>query len=124
MAESVQLTLFVGSGDGDPEELDRSTRRLRTELQDLSVDSVSLEPAGDLPAGAKAADAATLGALAVSLAPAVIPALIDLLKHWMGRKEGRTVVIRKRKGSASTEIEIKAPLSESDLAALVKRLTA
>lgn len=124
MAESVQLTLFVGCADGDSEELDRSTRRLRTELQDLSLDSVSLETSGDPPAGAKAADAATLGALAVSLAPAVIPALIDLLKHWMARKEGRTVVIRKKRGSASTEIEIKAPLSESDLAALVKRLTA
>jgi hypothetical protein len=124
MAESVQLTLFVGSVDGDPEELDRSTRRLRTELQDLSVDSVSLETSGDLPAGAKGADPATLGTLAVSLAPAVVPALIGLLKHWMTRKEGRTVVIRKKRGSTSTEIEIKAPLSESDLAALVKRLTA
>ena len=123
MADNIQLTLLVGQPDADPDELDRSTRRLRAELQDLSLESVSLATSGELPAGAKAADPVTLGALAVSLAPVVMPALIEFLKSWMARKEGRTVVIRKKRGDASTEIEIRAPLSEADIAALAKRLS-
>lgn len=113
----------MGHPDADAEELDRSTRRLRAELQDLSLESVSLATSGELPAGAKAADPVTLGALAVSLAPIMMPALIEFLKSWMVRKEGRTVVIKKTQGDVSTEIEVKGPLSESDIAALVKRLT-
>jgi hypothetical protein len=123
MADDIELTLLVGQPDADAEELDRTTRRLRTELKDLSVESVSLSTAGQLPAGAKGADAVTLGALTISLAPVVIPPLIELLKSWMGRKEGRTVVIRKTVGDTSTEIEIKSALSDSAIAALVKGLS-
>jgi hypothetical protein len=123
MAEHIQLTLVVGQPDADPDELDQTTRRLRAELRDLSVDSVSPATAGELPAGAKGGDAVTLGALAISLAPVVVPALIEFLKNWMARKEGRTVVIRRKRGSVSTEIEIKAPLDPSEISALVKRLS-
>ena len=124
MADDIELTLLVGQPDADAEELDRTTRRLRTELKDLSVESVSLSTAGRLPAGAKAADPVTLGAITISLAPVVIPPLIEFLKSWMARKEGRTVVIRKRVGDTSTEIEIKSALSDSAIAALVKGLSA
>ena len=124
MADDIELTLLVGQPDADAEELDRTTRRLRTELKDLSVESVSLSTAGQLPAGAKAADPVTLGAITISLAPVVIPPLIEFLKSWMARKEGRTVVIRKKVGDTSTEIEIKSALSDSAIAALVKGLSA
>ena len=123
--ENVQLTLLLRPADPDPdrEELDRATRSLRAELQDLPIDSVSLARAGEVPAGAKAGDAVTLGALTLSLAPIVLPALIEFLKGWMGRKEGRTIVIRKKTGDAATEIEIKAPLSEAAIANLVEQLS-
>ena len=121
MPDNVQLTLLVKPGESDPDELDLATRRLLTELQDLPIDSVSLAPAGDLPAGAKAGDAITLGALSLSLAPIVVPALVEFLKSWLARREGRSVVIRKKRGG--TEIEIKSPLSESAIAALVKQLS-
>ena len=123
MPDNIQLTLLVKPGDADQDELDLTTRRLCTELQDLPIDSVSLATAGELPAGAKAVDPVSIGALTLSLAPIVVPALIELLKSWMARKEGRTVVIRKKLGGAATEIEIKAPLSESAIAALVQRLS-
>ena len=123
--DNVQLTLLLKPADPDPdrEELDRATRSLRAELQELPIDSVSLERTGDVPAGAKAGDAITLGALTLSLAPIVLPALIDFLKGWMSRKEGRTIVIRKKTGDAATEIEIKAPLSEAAIADLVEQLS-
>jgi hypothetical protein len=122
MPDNIELTLLVAPGDSDPEALDRATRRLRTELQELPVDSVSLASGGASPAGAKAGDVIALGALTLSLAPVVVPALLDFLKGWLSRKEGRSVVIRKKLGDASTEIEIKAPLSESAIFDLVERL--
>ena len=91
MPDNIQLTLLVKPGDADQDELDLTTRRLCTELQDLPIDSVSLATAGDLPVGAKAVDPVSIGALTLSLAPIVVPALIELLKSWMARKEGRTV---------------------------------
>lgn len=118
MADNIELTLLVGHRDDDPDELDSATRRLRAELQELPIESASLV-AAEKPAGTKAGDAITLGALAVSLAPVVVPAFVDFLKSWMARKEGRTVVVR-RKG---TEIEIKAPLSESAITKLVEQLS-
>jgi hypothetical protein len=124
MAESIELTLLVKpAADADPEELDHATRSLRAELQDLPIDSISLATAGEVPAGAKAGDAVAIGSLVLSLAPIVMPVLIDFLKSWIARKEGRLIVIRKKLGDAATEIEIKAPLSESTIAELVEQLS-
>jgi hypothetical protein len=123
MPDSVELTLVVKPGESDPDEVDLATRGLLTELQDLPLESASLAPAGELPAGAKAAEAVTLGALSLSLAPVVVPALLEFLKSWLARREGRTVVIRKKGGGTATEIEIKSPMSESAIAALIKQLS-
>ena len=123
MADNIELTVLVGQPDADAEELDSTTRRLRTELKDLSVDSVSLATSGELPAGTKGGDPVTLGALTITLAPVIVPALVEFLKSWMARKEGRSVVIRKTVGGTSTEIEIKSALSDSAIAELVKGLS-
>jgi len=123
MADNIQLLLLVKPENDDPDEVDLATRRLRAELQDLPVESVSLAEAGQLPAGAKAGDPVTIGALTLSLAPVVIPALMAFLRSWMSRKEGRSLVIRRKFGDDSTEIEIKSPLSESAIADLVERLS-
>jgi hypothetical protein len=118
MPDTIELTVEVGQGDVDPEELDCATRRLRAELQELPIESASLV-AAEKPTGTKAGEAVTLGALAISLAPVVVPALVDFLKSWIARKEGRTIVLR-RKG---TTVEIKAPLSETAIARLVEQLS-
>ena len=123
LPDNVQLTLLVRPQDADLEELDETTRQLRTELQQLPVDAVSLA-AGPAPAvGAKVGDPVTLGALTLSLAPIVIPAVLEFLKSWMGRKEGRSVVIRAKVGDSTTEIEIKAPISQAEISALVEQLS-
>ena len=123
MPDNIQLMLLVRPEGEDSDDIDLATRRLRSELQDLPIESVSLAPAGALPPGAKAGDPVALGALTLSLAPIVIPAFLEFLKSWMGRKEGRSVVIRRTIGDASTEIEIKSPVSEAGLSALVEQLS-
>ena len=122
MPQNVQLTLLVQPQEADLEQLDETTRLLRTELAQLPVDSVSLAPGAAPPVGAKLGDPVTLGALTLTLAPIVIPAILEFLKSWMGRKEGRSVVIRTKVGDSTTEIEIKAPISQAEISALVERL--
>jgi hypothetical protein len=80
----VRLTVAVERApEGDDAELDQLTRQLRTELLDTDVEDVRLLREGEAPAGAKVVDPATIGSLAVTLAPAAIPGLIGLLQGWL-----------------------------------------
>ena len=123
MPDIVELELVVRPMDGDPDQIDQVTQRLAAELRELPVETVAPLVGGSAPSGAKAGDVATLGALALSLAPVVVPALVEFLKAWIGRKEGRTVVIRTRVGTTSAEVEIKSPMSEAEIATLVEQLS-
>jgi hypothetical protein len=82
------VRLEVADEAGD-EELDRLARRLRAELGELDVDVLAV--AGDLPAGAKAADPVTIGSLVVAFSAAggVFPGLLETLREWLGRQAGR-----------------------------------
>jgi hypothetical protein len=60
----------AGAGyDMDRDAFDSLTRQLRSELLDLEVESAELIHEGEPPEGAKAADAVTLGELAVTVLP-------------------------------------------------------
>ncbi|MFQ5613749.1 MAG: hypothetical protein ACE5H9_16615 [Anaerolineae bacterium] len=105
-AQIANLTLQVDAGqDTDAEELDRLTRQLRDELWELDVESVELAAGGDLPEGAKSAEALTLGALAVAVLPAVVPKLVEFLQAWSMRGENRVVKIKTQAGDRSLEVE-------------------
>jgi hypothetical protein len=82
------VRLEVADEAGD-EELDRLARRLRAELGELDVDVLAV--AGDLPAGAKAADPVTIGSLVVAFSAAggVFPGLLETLREWLGRQAGK-----------------------------------
>jgi hypothetical protein len=93
MAEAITLTI-APHDEVDTTELDSLTRSLRDEIAALDVDSAELERGADLPTGAKG-DPLTVGSLVVSLASAgVFGALIELLKSWALRREGRSVTIK------------------------------
>jgi hypothetical protein len=70
---------------------DRLVRRLRAELVQLDVESVSLAAEGNVPDGAKGVDPVTVGALVVALSASggVFTALIETLRDWLGRQSGR-----------------------------------
>jgi membrane-associated two-gene conflict system component 1 (EACC1) len=82
----VRLEVEADAGD---EELDRLARRLRAELGELDVDVLAV--AGDLPAGAKAADPVTIGSLVVAFSAAggVFPGMLETLREWLGRQAGK-----------------------------------
>jgi membrane-associated two-gene conflict system component 1 (EACC1) len=75
----------------DPEMTERLIRQLRAELAELDVESVELGAGGAVPAGAKAADPVTLGAIVVALSASggVFTTVIETLRDWLGRSSRR-----------------------------------
>ena len=105
----VQLTLALeGGADSDARELDQLTAQLRDRLLELEVDDVDRVRSGEVPEGARSIDPLTLGALVVTLAPAVLQAVVSLVETWSRHRrvgavkltiDGRTLEL----GEASPE---------------------
>lgn len=123
--KAASLILHIQAGKGtDAEELDCLTRQLLAEIQELEVESVELVKDKAIPSGAKSVEAVTLGALAVSVLPTVIPKLIDFLQAWVMRRERRMVKIKTQTGDRSLEVEYSpTTMSPDELKSLVDMLT-
>ena len=121
----INLILNIETGyDMDRDALDSMTRQLRSELFDLEVESVDLIREGDLPEEAKAADAVTLGALAVAVLPNLLSKLVEYLQLWSLRAEGRKIKVKTQAGNRSIELEYtSAAISPHELQKLVETLT-
>jgi hypothetical protein len=121
--ELPELLIILSLEDSDPEELDNLTRELKMEIGDLDVETVENVSAGTLPEGTKAVDWASMGQIAVSLAPTVIPPLFGLLKSWIERKPSTPVKIKVRVGKKTAQIEYDpTKTTAKDLDTLVKSL--
>ena len=75
----------------DAEAAERAARQLRTEISELDVESVRGVASGAAPAGAKGADAVTVGAVVVALSASggVFTALVETVRDWLGRSAAR-----------------------------------
>ena len=123
LPRSLNLTLLINTGEeADAEELDRLTRQLRTEIQELDVESVEFVTSGEAPEGTKSGEAVALGSLAVVLLPAVAPKLIALLQSWSMRGENRTVQVTAKVGDESLVPENSETMSLEELKRLVNTL--
>jgi hypothetical protein len=73
--------------------------------------SLGLDPRraaeGEVPERAKAVDAMAIATLVMPLLVAVAPKLVDLLKDWATRGEGRTlkITVKDKKGKETLTIE-------------------
>ena len=118
-----ELFIEVVLDGGDHAELDELTRQLKAEVEDLSVDSVEDVINGNAPDGTKALDITVIGQMAVTLAPAIIPPLFELLKSWVERKPSTPVKIKVRIGKRTAQIEYDpTKTTAKDLEVLVKTL--
>ena len=123
LPRSLNLTLLINTGaEDDAEELDRLTRQLRTEIQELDVESVEFVTSGEAPEGVKSGEVVALGSLAVVLLPAVAPKLIALLRSWSMRGENRTVQVTAKVGDESLVPENSETMSLEELKRLVNTL--
>jgi hypothetical protein len=82
------VALQLTSAELDPEYLADLTGGLRAEILSLPVESVDLAPAGEPPPGAKAGEALAVGALVVSIAPALVESLMAIISSWLTRQPG------------------------------------
>jgi len=93
--DKAEFDIVVSVEGATREELDRLTRQLLSRLRELNVESAALARAGAAPVGSKG-DPVTIGAIAVSAIPTVIPAVIALVQAWSARGPGRTVKFKGR----------------------------
>ncbi len=105
MEDLFQFTVQIALEEADPEELDHLTRQLADELRQHEVESVALVQAGQAPKGSKAAEAVTLGALAVAVLPTLLPKVVEFCQAWAQRSQGRLVKFKGRVGAQEIEFE-------------------
>lgn len=84
------MVVLDGGTDTDAPELARLTGQLRGQLLELSVDTVELERSEEIPEGAKPLDPVTIGALVVTLGPAVLEAAVALVDRWLAHRPVRS----------------------------------
>jgi len=121
---ATRLTIEVDAGgDALPEDVDALTRRLRSEIQDFGVEDVTLKTTTAVPAGTKSVEAVTVGALAITLLPQVLPRLIEFLQAWSLRGKDRTVKIKASVGDRSVDIEYPEGASEVAVQELIQKMT-
>jgi Effector Associated Constant Component 1 len=101
--QPLDLTIVLGD-EVDEEEMDQLTRQLRDEIAELGVEGVRLATGSTLPPRAKG-DPITLGSIIVTLASTgVFTGLIELLKSWLVRREGRTVKFKAKIHNQEVEL--------------------
>ena len=85
------IQVAVGS-DGDAEEVAQATLQLRRELLDLDVDAVEVVRAGEAPAGSRAVDLTTLGALVVNIAESqLLISALATIRSWLAASSRRSI---------------------------------
>jgi len=91
--------------DVDTEKLSQLTGYLRSELEDMDIESVTDVRDQAVPSGAKVVDPLTAGALIVAVLPTVLPKVMEFLQAWSLRGEGHTMKIKAQRGDRSVEVE-------------------
>ena len=118
-----KLLITLSLEGGDLVELVDLTRELSAEIESLNIESVENISAGLAPGGTKSADWASIGQMAVTLAPTVTPPLFNLLKSWVERKPSTPVKIKIKVGRKTAQIEYDpTETTPEELEALIKTL--
>ena len=114
--EPVKLELEILAEYTSNDDLDKMATNLYQDIHGSNVESVERLKSGDAPAGSKAGEVVSLGALAVEVLPTVLPSLFGLVQDWIYRGRGRTVKFKCK------EIEFEGSLEDLHilLAALEK----
>lgn len=100
-----EVDLSVAEVGADAEQLEELTRALREEILTLDVESVVPRSGGDAPPGTRAVDAAAIGALVVSVAPALgaLTRLVTTVVDWL-RRGGTQRTVRLKIGDDELEL--------------------
>jgi hypothetical protein len=103
----IQLTIQIDGSSMSERRLNDTAVKLKHELSHLKPLTVDLQRDRNVPDGAMSVEAFTLGALALSVLPTMVPATIEFLRDWCLRNANRTITIKRRSGE--NEIELSFP---------------
>jgi hypothetical protein len=115
------LNIDVSANDATEEDIDRMTRQLLSELREMDVESAELTRSGHAPEGSKAIDPVTVGSIAISVLPTMLPKIIDGIQSWAMRGSNRTVKFKGRVAGQPVEFEGSGEDLQTLLATLDKR---
>lgn len=111
-SQTIGVTLFPGE-EKSPDELDRLSRNLLREAGESGMPS---QLASAAPAtGAKSGVTVEIGKVLLSVLPAAIPKLIELLNTWLGRADGRVMELTLPNG---TTVKIKGKVTKEQIEAI------
>jgi len=108
--DSTALRLEISAENASTEDIDRMARQLLSELRETDVESAELAHGGPAPSGTKAVDPITIGSIAMTVLPVMLPKVIDMVQAWATRGSGRTVKFKGKIGKQ--EIEFEGPPEE------------
>ena len=112
-----EVDVSIAEVGAEPEHLEELTRGLRDEILTLDVESVIPRSAGEAPPGTRAVDAATIGALVVSVAPALdaLARLVTTVVDWL-RRGGTQRTVRMKIGDDELELSGASSAMQQELA--------
>jgi hypothetical protein len=100
-----EVDVAIAEEGADAEHLEELARALREEILTLDVESVVPRSAGEAPPGTRAVDAAAVGALVVSVSPALgaMARLVTTVVDWL-RRGGTERTVRLKIGNDELEL--------------------
>ena len=112
-----EVDVSVAEVGADAEQLEELTRALREEILALDVESVVPRSGGEAPPGTRAVDAAAIGALVVSVAPALeaLARLVTTVVDWL-RRGGTQRTVRLKIGDDELELSGASSAMQQQLA--------
>jgi hypothetical protein len=87
------VTVWVDLADADDEQVGREADILRSQLLRLDVESVRRFTDGPAPSGTRAVDAATVGALVVTVGQVAgaLGSLVGMVRDWIAHRSDRSI---------------------------------
>ena len=123
--DTTEVFVQIEIPDSDMEKLDSLSHQLQSEIRELNVDAIETVHVGEAPEGTKALGEMAIGAIAIQLAPVVIPPLFELIKSWLAQPHSQPMKVKIKIGSRVAEVEYDpATMSPQELQKLVDKLTA
>jgi hypothetical protein len=112
-----EVDVSVAEVGADAEQLEELTRALRAEILTLDVESVVPRSGGEAPPGTRGVDAAAIGALVVSVAPALgaLARLVTTVVDWL-RRGGTQRTVRLKIGDDELELSGASSAMQQQLA--------
>lgn len=112
-----EVDVSVAEEGADAEHLEELARALREEILTLDVESVVPRSAGEAPPSTRAVDAAAVGALVVSVSPALeaMARLVTTVVDWL-RRGGTERTVRLKIGNDELELSGVSSATQQQLA--------